>query len=168
MTSDSTGADRPTDPVPVDLRDYVLFDADRPAGRRVYASDALALDLVCLEPRQTVAARTLRSADVVYTVLGGRAWVVTAETEVTLEPLQAVMVPAGVPHGLRNDSADPLILQAVVSPPGDAPAAFEGPVERGAVAGRTAGGARMRRQASRPDLTGKPGLLDRLRKALGG
>lgn len=141
----------PAEPVPVDLRDYVEFLADAPAGRRVYATGALAIDLVCLEPHQQLGARTLGTADVVYTVLGGRAWVVTDEAEVTLEPLQAVMIPAGTPHGLRNDSADPLILQAVVSPPDGAPPAFTGPV--------------IQPPANRARARGS--LLDRLRRGLG-
>ena len=104
-------------PQAVDLRDYVIFDLDGAAGRRVLATDVLAVDVVCLEPRQTVPARTFSGADVVYTVLGGVAWVVTDEAEVTLAALQAVVIPAGVPHALRNESPDPLILQVLVSPP---------------------------------------------------
>jgi quercetin dioxygenase-like cupin family protein len=104
-------------PVPVDLRDYVSFDLDRPEAQRVFSTDVVAIDLVCLEPRQALAARRYDTADAIYTVIGGRAWVVVDDAEVTLEPLQAVLVPAGVPHGLRNDSPDPLILHVTVGPP---------------------------------------------------
>jgi quercetin dioxygenase-like cupin family protein len=140
-------------PIAVDLRDYVEFDLSRPFGRRVFVTDVVAVDLVCLEPRQTVAARTLPGADAIYTVLGGLAWVVTDETEVTLSALQSVMVPAGVPHGLRNDSADPLILQVVVSPPDEAPPAAMGPAAEPGVVG----------QPPRPRR-----VMDRLRRTLGG
>lgn len=140
------------EPVPVDLRDYVDFSPGSPSGRRVLATDVLALDLVCLEPGQHVGARTFDGADVVYTVLGGRAWVVTPDAEVTLEPLQALLVPAGVTHGLRNDAADPLVLQAVASPPDELPAVHEGPARRP-----------VRRDPSRASHR-----LDRLRRALGG
>lgn len=105
------------EPRAVDLRDYVVFDLDGVAGRRVLETDVLAVDVVCLEPGQSVPPRAFATADVVYTVLGGVAWVVTDEAEVTLSALQAVVVPATVPHGVRNDSADPLILQVLVSPP---------------------------------------------------
>jgi quercetin dioxygenase-like cupin family protein len=125
-------SDRPTDetsergaradPVPVDLRDYVEFDLEGAAGRRVFATDVVAVDLVCLEPGQSVAARSFATADAIYTVLGGIAWVVTDDAEVTLHALQSVLIPATVPHGIRNDSPDPLILQVVVSPPDEAPA----------------------------------------------
>jgi quercetin dioxygenase-like cupin family protein len=113
--ADSAGAD----PAPraVDLRDYVLFDLDGAAGRRVLQTDVLAVDLVCLEPGQQIPPRTFATADIVYTVLGGLAWVVTDEAQVTLSALQAVVMPAGTPHGLRNDGIDPLIVQVLVSPP---------------------------------------------------
>jgi quercetin dioxygenase-like cupin family protein len=138
------------EPVAVDLRDYVVFELGEPVHRRVFATDVVAVDLVCLEPGQVVEARTFPTADAVYTVLGGRAWVVTDEAEVTLDPLQSVMVPAAIPHGLRNESPDPLILQVVVSPPDEVPA-DDGP------------------PPAPPDAPQpKPSRLDRLRQALGG
>ncbi|HVM20806.1 MAG TPA: cupin domain-containing protein [Egibacteraceae bacterium] len=144
------------EPVAMDLRDYVDFDLAAAVGRRVVTTDVVAVDVVCLEPGQVVEARTLPGADAIYTVLGGRVWVVADDAEVTLEPLQAVVVPAGVPHGLRNASADPLILQVVVSPPDEMPGSVLGPTP---VAQETAG-------AAKPPA-GKR-LLDRARRVLSG
>jgi len=141
------------DPVPVDLRDYVTFDPAGAAGRRVFTTDVVAVDLVCLEPGQVLPARAFPTADAIYTVLGGRAWVVTDDAEVTLDPLQSVMVPATVPHGLRNASPDPLILQVVISPPDEAPAAAEGPTSDGLA------------QGAKPSPVS---LSQRLRRILGG
>lgn len=119
------------DPLPVDLRDYVDFDLGEASGRRVFTTDVIAVDLLCLEPGQVDGVRAFDTADVVYTVLGGVAWLTTGDAEVTLQALQAVLVPAGVTHGLRNDAADPLIVQRVTSPPDEAPRSAEGPaVER--------------------------------------
>lgn len=144
------GAD--TDPVPVDLRDYVDFDEAAATDRRVFATDVVAVDLVCLEPHQLLDARSFPTADVIYTVLGGRAWVVTDTAEVMLDPLQSVMVPAPTVHGLRNHSADPLILHVVVSPPEEAPPARPGPAT----------------QSPTPVGAPRTTLLDRLRRILGG
>jgi quercetin dioxygenase-like cupin family protein len=143
----------PFEPTAVDLRDYVEFDLAGARGRRVFATDVVAIDLSCLEPGQVIAARTFDTADVIYTVLGGIAWVVTDEAEVTLQALQSVMIPAGNPHGVRNSSPDPLILQVVVSPPDEAPPTAFGP-------------------AAEPDPNlGKPrqrsSMLGRLRRGLG-
>lgn len=141
------------EPVAVDLRDYVEFDLDLPAGRRVLETDVLALDLICLEPQQTLDARTFATADAVYTVLGGTAWVVTDDAEVTLQALQAVMVPAGVAHGLRNTAPDPLILQVVTSPPDEAPVVPAG------ITDEAAADQEVQRQ--------RVGLVQRLRRGLG-
>lgn len=157
MESDSTPAEHPGEhpgaaadgPRAVDLRDYVVFDLDGVAGRRVLATDVLAVDLTCLEPGQDVPPRTFTGTDVVYTVLGGVAWVVTDEAEVTLTALQAVVIPAGVPHAVRNDSPDPLILQALVSPPD----------EVAAPSGKPLRPAPTKAQATRG---GRPGGLRRL------
>lgn len=141
-----------SDPVPVDLRDYVVFDLEGAGGRRVFATDVVAVDLVCLEPGQRVDARSFPTADAIYTVLGGIAWVVSDDAEVTLSALQSVMIPATVPHGIRNDSPDPLILQVVVSPPDEAPEADLGPAV-----------------PPDPELgQSPPGLLARLRRMLTG
>ena len=137
------------EPTAVDLRDYIVFDPAGPIQRRVFATDVVGVDLVCLEPKQSMSARAFPTADAVYTVLGGRAWVVTDEAEVTLEPLQSVMVPTTIWHGVRNDSPDPLILQVIVSPPDEVPAVSD-PV------------------ASPSRQKPKRSALDRLRKALGG
>lgn len=151
-SADADAEPAAVDPVPVDLRDYVDFDQAAATDRRVFATDVVAVDLVCLEPHQLLDARSFPTADVIYTVLGGRAWVVTDAAEVTLEPLQSVMVPAPTVHGLRNHSPDPLILHVVVSPPDEAPPTRHGPANDAP----TAGGA--------PPAT----LLDRLRRLLGG
>ena len=140
------------DPTPVDLRDYVAFDLEGATERRVFATDVVAVDLICLEPGQVVDARSFPTADAIYTVLGGIAWVVADDAEVTLTALQSIMVPAGLPHGIRNNSADPLILQVVVSPPDEAPHAEPGPAVE-----------------PDPDLgRPPPGLVERLRRLLTG
>lgn len=142
------------EPIARDLRDYVDFDLEAASGRRIFTTDVVAVDLVCLEPGQVVDARTLGGADAIYTVLGGQVWVVTDDAEVTLDPLQAVVVPAGIPHGLRNDGADPLILQVVVSPPEEMPGSVLGPAPI-ATEAESAEGQR-------------PRVLDRVRRVLGG
>ena len=142
------------EPAAVDLRDYVDFDLDAAVGRRIFTTDVVAVDLVCLEPGQVIEARTLGEADAIYTVLGGRVWVVTDETEVTLEPLQAAVIPAGIPHGLRNDGIDPLILQVVVSPPDEMPDSVIGPA---VITEDTAAASAEKRS-----------MLDRMRRVLGG
>jgi quercetin dioxygenase-like cupin family protein len=107
--------------VPVDLRDWVRFDAGAATRVRVLATERLALDLWCIEPQQSTDVLDVPDADVVYTVLGGRSWFATDEGEVGLDPLGSLLVPAGTVHGIANRAPDPLIVVAVSSPPGHAP-----------------------------------------------
>jgi mannose-6-phosphate isomerase-like protein (cupin superfamily) len=117
---------------PVDVRDYVDFSTEAARRVRVYATERLALDVWCLEPRQATSALHL-DQDVVYTVIAGRSWFVTDEGEVGLDPMGGMLVPAGVVHGFENRGADPLIVTAATSPAGDEPASVPVVAEGAAV-----------------------------------
>lgn len=104
---------------PVDLRDYVNFDPSAARRVRVFATDRLALDLWCIEPQQATPVLQYDDADVTYSVVGGRSWFVTEQGEIGLDPLGAMLVPAGVMHGIDNRGADPLIVVASAAPPRD-------------------------------------------------
>lgn len=145
--------EQPFEPMAIDLRHYVDFDLQSPSGRRAISTDVMALDVICLQPQQIIEVRTFETADAVYTVLGGTAWVVTDQTEVTLSPLQAVLIPAGIPHGLKNTAADPLILQVLTSPPDEIAVLPPGPVPEAA--------------AEQAHIDARPSLTDRLRRTLG-
>ncbi len=106
---------------PVDVRDFVDFATDRARRVRVHATERLAMDVWCLEPRQATPTLHL-DEDVAYTVIAGRSWFVTDEGEIGLDPMGGMLVPAGVVHGFENRGADPLIITAASGPPGDAPA----------------------------------------------
>jgi quercetin dioxygenase-like cupin family protein len=114
----SSNADDPA-VVPVDLRDYVVFGDEQATRVRVVASERLALDLWCLQPRQATPVLHFEDQDVSYTVVAGRSWFVTDAGEIGLDPLGAMLVPAGVVHGIDNRGADPLIVVASVTPPGE-------------------------------------------------
>jgi len=134
----------------VDLRDYVRFVHGEATRVRVLATDRLALDLWCLEPQTATSPLHLPQQDVTYTVLGGRSWFVTDDGEVGLDPLGAMLVPAGVVHGIANRAADPLIVVAASAPPSADPE--QEPVERTDAA--------VRRDDSSPGLLRRS--LDRL------
>lgn len=104
---------------PVDLRDWVVFDTEQATRVRVFATASLTHDLWCLEPQQATSVLRYGSADVTYTVLGGRAWFVTEQGEAGLDPLASLLVPAGVTHGIDNRGPDPLIVLAAGAPPDD-------------------------------------------------
>jgi quercetin dioxygenase-like cupin family protein len=136
----------PTVPLPVDLRDWVRFSTTEATRVRVLRTSRLAVDLWCIEPRQATDVLTLPDADVTYTVLAGRSWFATADGDVGLDPLGALLVPAGTPHGIDNRAPDPLIVMAVSSPPDatapDLPVSDEGTAVRADPAVGARGGVR--------------------------
>lgn len=133
-TSDDRVAEPLSAPLPVDLRDWVRFSTTEPTKVRVLRTSHLAVDLWCIEPRQATDVLVLRESDVTYTVLAGRSWFATAEGDIGLDPLGALLVPAGTLHGIDNRAPDPLIVMAVSSPPDAAPP--EAPVSDAATAVR--------------------------------
>lgn len=104
------------DASPVDLRDYVDFSQAQATRVRVLATNRIAQDLWCIEPQQATPVLQYDHTDVVYTVIGGRSWFVTEQGEIGLDPLGALLVPAGVVHGIDNRGVDPLIVSAASSP----------------------------------------------------
>lgn len=118
--SETDEAPTPVGPTvsPTDLRDWVQFSSDAATRTRVFATDNLAVDVWCLEPRQTTGVIVDEEADIAYTVLGGRSWFVTDQGEIGLDPMGALLVPAGVAHGIDNRGVDALIVLASQSPGG--------------------------------------------------
>ena len=106
--------------VPVDLRDYVRFaDGEEATKVRVLWTPHVALDLWCIEPMQATGVLHDPDRDTTYTVIGGRSWFVTDQGEIGLDPMGALLVPAGVVHGIDNRAPDPLIVVAHSAPPDD-------------------------------------------------
>ena len=61
-------------------------------------------DLYCLQPGQAQKVHAHTDADKVYYVLEGRPTFTIGDRESDAGPGHAVLAPASVPHGVRNDS----------------------------------------------------------------
>jgi mannose-6-phosphate isomerase-like protein (cupin superfamily) len=81
------------------------------------ASDAFFLDLYCLEPGQAQKPHAHDASAKVYLVMEGRAQVTLGDEELVLEPGEAVMAAAGELHGLRNGTAQRLVVLTLLAPP---------------------------------------------------
>jgi mannose-6-phosphate isomerase-like protein (cupin superfamily) len=103
--------------VKIRLRERATFQADRMARIALAATPRVHLDLYALEPGQAQKVHTHDDQDKVYVVLEGRGRITVGAEDETLEAGDAVVAPAGVPHGVRNDSAERLLLLVLVSPP---------------------------------------------------
>jgi quercetin dioxygenase-like cupin family protein len=99
------------------LRDHARFSPDRMAKIALEATERVHLDLYALEPGQAQKVHTHDDQDKVYLVLEGRGRFTVGADEQTLEPGEVVVAPAGMPHGVTNDSGARLLLFVLVSPP---------------------------------------------------
>jgi mannose-6-phosphate isomerase-like protein (cupin superfamily) len=100
----------------LDYRDHVGANPDKVYKSTLFKSARLLLGLNCLVPGQEQALHDHDDQDKFYFVVEGTGrFVVGGETR-TAGPGMAVCAPAGVPHGVRNDGADRLVLLVGIAP----------------------------------------------------
>ena len=99
------------------VKDHVKFQPDKLAKIALATTGRVQLDLYCVAPGQAQKAHTHDAQDKVYYVLTGAGRFSLAGREETLGEGEALIAPAGVEHGLVNDSRDPLVILVVVAPP---------------------------------------------------
>ncbi|MBI4638317.1 MAG: cupin domain-containing protein [Candidatus Rokubacteria bacterium] len=98
-------------------RDHVKFEPDRMAKIGLAGTARVQLDLYCLKPGQAQKLHAHDDQDKIYVVLEGRARVRLGDAEHALGAGEAVLAPAGTPHGLENDGETPVVALVVVTPP---------------------------------------------------
>jgi len=99
------------------LREARRFDAAKMVKASLFQTERLYCDVYCLEPGQAQKVHSHASSDKVYVVLEGRAVAIVGEEERDLGPDDAVLAPAGQPHGVRNATAERTTLLVVTTPP---------------------------------------------------
>jgi quercetin dioxygenase-like cupin family protein len=99
------------------LAEHAKFQADKMAKVALATTPRAQLDLYCLEPGQSQKVHSHDDQDKVYVVLEGRGRFTLGAEQQALEPGEALVARAGVPHGVANDSAGRLLVLVFVSPP---------------------------------------------------
>lgn len=99
------------------VRERAEFQADRMARIGLATTARTQLDLYCLEPGQVQKPHTHDAQDKIYFVLEGRGRFTLGTVDSPVEAGDAMVAPAGTPHGVANDSDARLLVLVVVSPP---------------------------------------------------
>lgn len=99
------------------IKDQAKFRADKMAKIALATTSRAQLDLYCLEPGQEQKPHAHDDQDKIYYVLEGRGRVRLGDAEEVLEPGEAIVAPAGTPHGLANVGQGRLLALVVVTPP---------------------------------------------------
>lgn len=81
------------------------------SGAHLYAG------LNCFLPGQEHKAHIHADQDKMYVVLDGSGVATVGETVEPVSEGDVIFAPAGVPHGIRNDSGSPLTVLTVFAPP---------------------------------------------------
>lgn len=76
---------------------------DKPRKENLFQTPNFFLDVHVLGPGQVAKVHTHAAEDKCYVVLSGHPTVVRGEEEAVCGPGEAVLCPAGVPHGVRNE-----------------------------------------------------------------
>jgi mannose-6-phosphate isomerase-like protein (cupin superfamily) len=99
------------------LADARQFKPEKLVKSSLFETERFFYDLYCLLPGQSQRVHSHGNSDKVYLVMSGKAVVTVGTEEAELGPEEAVLCPAGVPHGVKNDGPDPATLLVVAAPP---------------------------------------------------
>jgi len=99
-----------------DYRDHVGASAGKPFKSTLWRTDRLMLGLNCLAPGQEQRLHDHVDQDKFYFVLEGTGQFVVGDERRTAEQGAAVWAPAGVPHGVRNQGPDRLVVLVGIAP----------------------------------------------------
>jgi len=106
----------------VDVIAAQRFAAAKMQKVNLFESERMFCDVYCFEPGQTQALHGHADSDKVYVVLSGHGQFTIGEEHRHLGPNQATLAPAGVEHGVVNDSRERLTVLVFMAPhPGKGP-----------------------------------------------
>jgi quercetin dioxygenase-like cupin family protein len=99
------------------ILDGKRFDPAKAVKNALFESGRIACDLLCLAPGQEQKAHTHEGSDKIYQVVEGcGVFTIGGETREVGER-NLVIAPAGVTHGVKNDTRGNLVLLVFLSPP---------------------------------------------------
>ena len=98
------------------LVDHVSFSDEKMRKNSLFDSSNLFYDAYCLLPGQSQKVHSHDGSDKIYFVVRGAGRFTVGEEEADLTEGNAVIARAGVPHGVRKDSGDELVLLVTMAP----------------------------------------------------
>ena len=104
-------------PTPIRPEEHAVFRQDKMGKCTLFESKSLLVGLNSFEPGQEHELHAHAGMDKVYQVVSGRGLFLLEGREVPMETGVMLVAPDGVPHGIRNDSDERLVVVAILSPP---------------------------------------------------
>jgi mannose-6-phosphate isomerase-like protein (cupin superfamily) len=98
------------------ITEVVSFSEEKMKKKALFDSPYLFYDLYCLLPGQTQKVHAHESSDKIYYVLSGTGRFTVGDEEQDLPEGHAVIVRAGEPHGVSNETGENLVLLVTMAP----------------------------------------------------
>lgn len=98
------------------IEDHVGVKAEKFYKTTLFRSDALLLGINCLEPGQVQKPHDHADQDKFYYVVEGNGRFQLGDEQMTAGPGEVVWAPAGVIHGVTNESSSRLTLLVGIAP----------------------------------------------------
>lgn len=95
---------------------FAVFDSKKMGKSTIFESDRLLVGLNSFEPDQEHKLHAHEGMDKVYQVVSGRGRFLLEDRELPMEPGVMLVAPSGVPHGIRNDGGERLVVIAILAP----------------------------------------------------
>ena len=103
-------------PTAIRPQEHASYEPDKMGKSTIFESDRILVGLNCFEPGQEHRLHSHEGMDKVYHVLSGRGVFTLDGAEQPAEAGMMLVAPEGVPHGVRNDSGERLVILAVLAP----------------------------------------------------
>jgi len=98
-------------------QDHVGSQTDKFYKTTLWQGDHMMVGLNCLEPGQAQKIHAHDGAEKFYFVLEGSGRFTVGDEEKEADTGSLIVAPAGIPHGVTNNSGERLSLLVVIAPP---------------------------------------------------
>lgn len=95
---------------------HAVWCAEKMGKSTLFQSERLLVGLNAFEPGQQHALHAHAGTDKLYVVLSGAGVFLLEDREIPMRQGAMLVAPEGVPHGIRNDGPERLLVLAVLAP----------------------------------------------------
>lgn len=96
--------------------DHAVFSPAKMGKSTIFESPRMLVGLNAFEPGQQHALHEHGDMDKLYSVVKGEGLFLLEQSELPMHEGDLLVAPAGVPHGIRNNSGERLVVLAVLAP----------------------------------------------------
>jgi mannose-6-phosphate isomerase-like protein (cupin superfamily) len=95
---------------------FATFNPEKMGKGTLFESERILVGLNTFMPGQEHALHAHEGIDKVYHVLEGRGRFLLVGRALPMEKGEMLIAPSGVPHGIRNDGSEKLVVLAILAP----------------------------------------------------